>query len=121
MYKEGLQKERVNINGLYCKAKDSILKSGSYSFKGVYEIIKDKGLEENPAIITPILERFYREEGALPGDLGKIYLRALFKKQDLSLNIYDKLSIVKNYLKERKIAIDNNELGEIVAELAKQN
>lgn len=117
---ETLKKERKTFNKFYFKAKELILNSSDYGFNSVIELIKDNDLEENEAIIS-ILERFYREEGALPNNLSSIYLRALFQSNQFSSDIYEKIKESNTYLRNKGIIIDKEEMGKIVDDFAKQN
>ncbi len=117
---ELIKQERKTLNKLYFKAKELILSSKDYSFNSALELIKGNDLEENEAIIS-ILERFYREEAALPHNLSSIYLTALFQNEQFSSDIYEKIKEINTYLREKGIVVNKEEMGKVVDHFAKQN
>jgi hypothetical protein len=114
------KKKDKEDNKLFSQARELILNSKNYNFNQVLELIEEKTLEKDKAIVK-ILERFYFEEGALPNDLGKIYLEALFTNKNFSSDIYEKTKEINMYLREKGIIIDKEELAQVVKNIIKDN
>ncbi len=121
MIEKSVEKNISRIsNKLYFKIREAILASKQFSYNKALEFIEEEGLEKNEATVN-ILERFYFEEGALPEDLSKIYLTALFKSEKFSNNIYERIKNIHTYLREKNIIIDKEELGQVIDQITKNN
>lgn len=120
MFKEEVIKPEKKYNKIYYQVKELVLNSKNYSFHEALDLIKEHELDEGETIIY-ILERFYKEEGALPGHLSIIYLKSLLASDLFSQDIYEKIREVKDYLRKKQIKISKEDLAQVVGEYTKLN
>jgi hypothetical protein len=98
--------------------KEEVLKSNDYNFNN------EKGLEGLKLI--EILERFNKEEGALPGKLEKQYLDLILdkdkikQKMDEGEDFYEIIKSINKDLRQKNIVIEKTLFSEKVDELKRE-
>jgi len=115
--------QQINLNRLYTKARELILKSDNYNFHQVVDFLAEQeNLDQTEAQIF-ILEKFYIEEGALPGQLEKAYLDLKYspnvwaEKALAGEDFYDLVKGVNDDLRKKGIVLNNDLIKEKVDQL----
>lgn len=120
------KQQAVNLNRLYAQARELILRSDNYSFNQVTELLAEQeNINQLEAQIF-ILEKFNRDEGALPGELEEVYLNLKYspdlwaEKITAGEDFYDLVKEVNNDLRKKGISLNNDLIKERVNELKKE-
>ena len=123
--REELKKERQE-NQSYKKIEQEILNSRDYAINDrAQELIAGLAFEQSKSeeeVMLSVLERFNREQGALPGKLGQEYINILFSAENISRrmkesgnNFHETIANIAVAAKEKKIYLDAEEINRAVA------
>ena len=120
--------EERDFQRLYSRVKEIILNNKNYSWGKSQELIEKSSSSTSIAeseIILNILERFYLEEGALPGQLEDEYINLLYSPEKITDRLvrgedfYEVIKEINRETRDRGIILSSELVGQQIDRLKK--
>jgi len=107
----------------YNEIREAILKNKKgYALGSARELFESL----NTVDAEKVLETFYNQEGALPGELGKEYIKlvyspaSLLEKMESGKTFYEAVASIASEVKDKHLELDSNEVNAQVKESSEE-